>query len=87
MFDPESVVGTEIRKDGAYGGARIDLRATLDGARLTLQIDIGFGDAVTPDAEAITYPTLPADCPHRNCAPTPKPRPSPRSFMRCPSSA
>jgi hypothetical protein len=63
VFDPESVAGTEIRKDGAYGGARIDLRATLDGARLTLQIDIGFGDAVTPAAEAITYPTLLADVP------------------------
>ncbi len=37
---------------------RIDLRATLDGARLALQVDIGFGDAVTPEAQAITYPTL-----------------------------
>ena len=34
VFDPESVAGTEIRKDGGYGGARIDLRATLDGARV-----------------------------------------------------
>ena len=63
VFDPESVAGTEIRKDGAYGGARIDLRATLDGARLTLQIDIGFGDAVTPAPETVTYPTLLADVP------------------------
>lgn len=63
VFDPESVVGTEIRKDGDYGGVRIDLRATLDGARLTLQIDIGFGDAVTPAPETVTYPTLLADVP------------------------
>lgn len=63
VFDPESVDGTEIRKDAGYGGVRIDLRATLDGARLALQIDIGFGDAVTPAAQPITYPTLLADVP------------------------
>ena len=42
---------------------RIDVRADLDGARLVLQIDIGFGDAVTPDAQQVTYPTLLADVP------------------------
>ena len=63
VFDPGSVAGTEIRKDAGYGGVRIDLRATLDGARLALQIDIGFGDVVTPAAQAVTYPTLLADVP------------------------
>lgn len=42
---------------------RIDLRAALDGARLSLQIDIGFGDAVTPAAQSIAYPTLLPDVP------------------------
>ena len=63
VFDPGSVIGTEIRKDAGYGGVRIDLRATLDGARLALQVDIGFGDAVTPDAQQVTYPTLLTDVP------------------------
>jgi hypothetical protein len=63
VFDPESVSGTEIRKDAGYGGVRIDLRATLDGARLALQVDIGFGDAVTPAAQPVSYPTLLADMP------------------------
>ncbi|MFZ2988171.1 nucleotidyl transferase AbiEii/AbiGii toxin family protein, partial [Ideonella sp.] len=49
--------------DAGYGGVRIDLRATLDGARLSLQIDIGFGDAVTPAALTIAYPTLLPDVP------------------------
>ena len=52
-----------IRKDAGYGGVRIDLRATLDGARLSLQIDIGSGDAVTPAAQSIDYPTLLPDVP------------------------
>ena len=52
-FDPASATGTEIRKDAGYSGVRVDLRAKLDGARIALQVDIGFGDAVTPDAQAI----------------------------------
>lgn len=63
VFDPASVAGTVIRKDAGYGGVRIDLRGTLDGARLALQIDIGFGDAVTPAAQPVTYPTLLEDVP------------------------
>lgn len=63
VFDLDSVTGTEIRKEAGYGGVRIDVRATLDGARLALQVDIGFGDAVTPEAQPIDYPTLLADVP------------------------
>jgi len=62
-FDPESIAGTLIRKNAGHGGVRIDLRAALDGARLALQIDVGFGDAVTPDAQLVTYPTLLPDVP------------------------
>jgi hypothetical protein len=63
VFDATSVTGSPIRKDAGYGGVRIDLRATLDGARLSLQIDIGFGDVVTPAALSIAYPTLLPDVP------------------------
>jgi hypothetical protein len=63
VFDPASVAGAEIRKEAGYGGVRIDLRATLDGSRLALQIDIGFGDAVTPEAQSVVYTTLLADVP------------------------
>ncbi len=52
-----------LRKEAGYGGVRIDLRATLDGARIALQVDIGFGDIVTPEAEAISYPVLLNDFP------------------------
>ena len=63
VFDPASTTGTEIRKDAGYGGVRVDLRAKLDGARTALQVDVGFGDVVTPDAQAVQYPTLLADVP------------------------
>ena len=87
VFDPTSVAGTEIRKDAGYGGVRIDLRATLDGARLALQVDIGFGDAVTPAAQPVIYPTCSTMCLPRHCGPIPRPRSLPRSCTPSPSSA
>jgi hypothetical protein len=57
-FELASVKGIAIRKEAGYGGVRIDLVAKLDGARIALQVDIGFGDAVTPAPETIRYPVL-----------------------------
>lgn len=62
-FDPASVKGSDIRKEAGYGGVRIDIQAKLDGARIALQVDIGFGDAVTPAPEAIRFPVLLDDLP------------------------
>ncbi|RJP64649.1 MAG: nucleotidyl transferase AbiEii/AbiGii toxin family protein [Comamonadaceae bacterium] len=62
-FDPASVKGAVIRKEAGYGGVRIDLQAKLDGARIVLQVDIGFGDAVTPAPESVRYPVLLEDLP------------------------
>ena len=62
-FDPASVKGSTIRKEAGYGGVRVDLLATLDGARIALQVDVGFGDAVTPAPEAVHYPVLLPDLP------------------------
>lgn len=42
---------------------RIDIVAKLDGARIALQVDIGFGDAVTPGPVSISYPVLLDDLP------------------------
>ncbi|WP_213954371.1 nucleotidyl transferase AbiEii/AbiGii toxin family protein [Variovorax sp. dw_954] len=58
VFDPRSVRAQVIREDNAYGGMRITLQARLGSARCGLQIDVGFGDAVTPAAQAVAFPTL-----------------------------
>ena len=47
-----------MHEDRDYLGARVRLGAAIAGARLSLQIDIGFGDAVTPAPQDITFPTL-----------------------------
>ena len=57
-FDPQGVQAGAIREEMEYGGIRVRLTATLDGARIPLQIDVGFGDAVTPRPEEVDYPTL-----------------------------
>lgn len=71
-FDPASVKGSVIRKEAGYGGVRIDLRAKLDGARIALQVDIGFGDAVTPAPETVSYPVLLEDLPAPQLRSSPK---------------
>lgn len=58
QFLADTVRGTEIREANIYAGVRIKLIAHLAGAKIPLQIDIGFGDAVTPAPEQINYPTL-----------------------------
>ncbi len=63
VFEPASVVVEEIRKDAGYAGARVTLRGELAGARCRTQIDIGFGDAVTPAPVDAIYPVLLDDLP------------------------
>lgn len=62
-FEPATVKGSVIRKEAGYGGVRIDVQAKLDGACIALQVDIGFGDAVTPAPETVDYPVLLDDLP------------------------
>lgn len=57
-FDPASVLAEDIRDQMEYGGTRIKLNADLAGARIHLQVDIGFGDVVTPAATTADYPTV-----------------------------
>jgi hypothetical protein len=58
IFDADSIRIEEIRELQEYGGKRIILSVRLDTAVIPLQIDIGFGDVVTPGAAWLTYPTL-----------------------------
>jgi len=57
-FDLDSIVAEEIREDLEYGGVRIKFNAYLEKARIGLQIDVGFGDVVSPEPQEITYPSL-----------------------------
>ena len=62
-FDPASVSVEEIRKDAGYTGARVLITGEIAKARCKTQIDIGFGDAVTPGPVNAVYPVLIEDLP------------------------
>ena len=47
-----------IKEDADYEGVRVRFVGLLGKARVTMQIDVGFGDVVTPGAETIRYPAL-----------------------------
>jgi predicted nucleotidyltransferase component of viral defense system len=57
-FDIDSIVTELIKEDAEYEGVRVHLTARLEQARVRLQIDSGFGDAVTPEPIAIHFPTI-----------------------------
>jgi len=57
-FDLPSIKTSRIKEDADYEGIRVRFRATLAGARIPMQIDIGFGDVIVPRAAKIEYPTL-----------------------------
>ena len=58
VFDVAGVEAAPIRGDDEYPGVRVRTGATIAGARLRIQIDVGFGDVITPGAIEIEYPTL-----------------------------
>jgi len=57
-FLADGIQGGLIREEQRYGGIRVQMTAKLDNAHIPIQIDIGFGDAITPKAEQVEYPTL-----------------------------
>lgn len=65
LFLPDTVSAEFIREQAVYGGIRVTLEARLGNARIPIQCDVGFGDAVTPESEQIEFPALldfPAPC-------------------------
>ncbi|MEI6915014.1 MAG: nucleotidyl transferase AbiEii/AbiGii toxin family protein [Armatimonadota bacterium] len=58
IFQEGRIRTEEIRETQEYDGVRVKLIAQIAGARIPLQIDVGFGDAVVPPAEEMLYPTL-----------------------------
>jgi predicted nucleotidyltransferase component of viral defense system len=57
-FDLDSLAVGPIREEQAYGGVRIEVVARLTTARVRLQVDVGFGDAITPEAIVVEFPPL-----------------------------
>lgn len=64
VFDPASVTATTIRDEDEYAGVRVKLTATLGTARLTVGMDVNFGDPIWPAPRLIDLPrVVPLDLP------------------------
>lgn len=57
-FQADSVHAERMKEGEEYQGLRLKLMAILESARIPIQIDIGFGDAIYPGPDEIRYPTL-----------------------------
>ena len=58
VWDVATLQVLPIRKEAEYGGMRLRWKALLHGAQIRVQIDIGFGDAITPEATTVQWPSL-----------------------------
>ena len=58
VFDEASILCEPILKEADYTGIRVNFLCSLDTAKISIQIDIGFGDIITPDAVVISFPVL-----------------------------
>lgn len=57
-FDLSTMMVSSIREQQEYDGVRIAVTAYLATARVRVQVDVGFGDAITPQALSVDFPTL-----------------------------
>jgi len=62
-FDLSELRIDEMKADELYPRLRARFIAYLGSARITVQVDFGFGDAVTPEPEEIDFPTMLPDLP------------------------
>jgi predicted nucleotidyltransferase component of viral defense system len=58
VFDLDAMKAERIREGADYEGVRIRFRAELAAAQIPLQIDVGFGDAITPMPSLTAVPSM-----------------------------
>lgn len=57
-FRSETINGVEIRSDQAYQGVRITFIVYLGKSKIQMQIDVGFGDVISPKPLLVDYPVI-----------------------------
>lgn len=67
VFAADELTGSVIKEDADYEGVRVVFPARLENARVQMQLDLGFGDVMTPGPAPTEYPTiLDLPAPHLN---------------------
>lgn len=57
-FAIEDIEVEELIEDGDYSGVRVKIPANLSNISQRIQVDIGFGDVITPGPVEMSYPSL-----------------------------
>lgn len=58
FFATDSVHAVRITEGAEYKGVRVKLDGGLGKARVSIQVDVGFGDVVVPEGRKIQYPVI-----------------------------
>ena len=57
-FNAEKIEAIRITEDAEYEGVRVRVYGGLGNARVSIQIDIGFGDVIVPNPSTVWYPAI-----------------------------
>ncbi|MDD5687751.1 MAG: nucleotidyl transferase AbiEii/AbiGii toxin family protein [Elusimicrobia bacterium] len=58
VFDSGTVSGQKIKENADYEGVRVKFLGFLERSRISMQIDVGFGDIIYPNPKNIEYPSI-----------------------------
>lgn len=58
IFDIDSIKTKEITKDKKYPGINISIMGFMERTKLLINIDVGFGDKITPSKVKMYFPVL-----------------------------
>jgi hypothetical protein len=58
VFNSQTVKGQRIKEGADYEGVRVKFRGFLEKARISMQIDVGFGDIIYPKPKIVNYPVI-----------------------------
>jgi hypothetical protein len=64
-FDGDNIAAEPIRDGSEYEGLRVKIRARLGKSEISIQVDVGFGNAIVPGPEETEYRTILGDPPPR----------------------
>lgn len=65
VFDTDTITAEPIRDGSEYDGLRLKIRARLGESDVSIQVDVGFGNAIVPGPEEKEYRTILGDPPPR----------------------
>jgi hypothetical protein len=57
-FSSPRIAAESIVEAGQYRGVRVKFEGLLERARISVQVDVGFGDEVVPAPEVVEFPSL-----------------------------